>query len=135
MEFVTNNLMYVVLAAVSGGMLLWQTVKGVGGNQLSPQAATLLMNRAGAVVIDVSSSAEWSAGHIPEARHIPLDQFDKHLPELEKHKSKPLIVSCQSGVRSGGACGKLKKQGFEQVYNLAGGMAAWREAGLPVTTK
>lgn len=135
MDFVTNNIMYVLLAVVSGGMLLWQTFKGAGGSQVTPQAATLLMNREGATVIDVSNAAEWAAGHIPAARHIPLDQLDKYLPELEKHKTRPLIVNCQSGHRSSGACGKLKKQGFEQVYNLAGGLAAWRDAGLPVTTK
>ncbi|SMB24034.1 Rhodanese-related sulfurtransferase [Sterolibacterium denitrificans] len=135
MDFVTNNIMYVLLAVVSGGMLLWQTLKGTGGSQLTPQAATLLMNREDALVLDVRDAAEWASGHIPNARHISLDQLDKHLPEINKYKTRPLIVSCQSGHRSSGACGKLKKQGFEQVYNLAGGIAAWRDAGLPVTTK
>lgn len=135
MDFVTNNIMYVLLAVVSGGMLLWQTLKGTGGSQVTPQAATLLMNREDALVLDVRDAAEWASGHIPNARHISLDQLDKHLPEIDKYKARPLIVSCQSGHRSSGACGKLKKHGFEQVYNLAGGIAAWREAGLPVTTK
>lgn len=135
MDFVTHNLMYVLLAVVSGGMLLWQTFKGAGGSQITPQAATLLMNRENALVLDVRDAAEWATGHIPEARHIVLDQLDKHLSEIEKYKSRPLIVSCQSGVRSNTACGKLKKHGFAQVYNLAGGVAAWREAGLPLTTR
>lgn len=135
MDFITNNIMYVLLAAISGSMLLWQTFKGSGGLQISPQAATLLINRENAQVIDVSNSAEWSAGHIPNARHIPLDQLDKYLPDIEKHKTRPLIISCQSGQRSGTACNKLKKMGFEQVHNLAGGVSAWREAGLPLTSK
>ena len=135
MDFVLNNIVYVVLAVVSGGMLLWQTFKGTGGNQLSPQQATLLMNREDALVIDVRDANEWASGHIPNARHIVLDQLEKRLSELEKFKARPLIVNCQSGNRSGSACGTLKKHGFEKVFNLAGGIGAWRDAGLPVTTK
>ncbi|MFA7270164.1 MAG: rhodanese-like domain-containing protein [Sterolibacterium sp.] len=135
LEFVQNNLMYVILALTSGGMLLWQMLNDSGGNRISPLQATLLLNRDDALVIDVREAAEWAAGHIPNARHIALGQLDKHLHEIEKFKTRPLIVSCQSGNRSASACGKLKKQGFEKVYNLAGGVVAWREAGLPMTTK
>lgn len=135
LDFVLNNLMYVVLAVGSGGMLLWQTFNGAGVDRVSPQEATLLMNREDALVIDVRDAAEWASGHIPNARHIVLDQLDKHLPEIEKFKARPLIVNCQSGNRSTMACGKLKKHGFEKVFNLSGGISAWREAGLPVTTK
>ena len=135
MEFVQNNLMYVVLALTSGGMLLWQLLSNTGGDRVSPLQATLLLNRDDALVIDVREPAEWAAGHIPNARHIALGQLDKHLHEIEKFKTRPLIVSCQTGNRSSSACSKLKKQGFEKVFNLAGGVVAWREAGLPMTTK
>ena len=135
LDFVLNNLMYVAIAVVSGGMLLWQTFNGAGGNQISPQEATLLMNREDALVIDVRDAAEWATGHIPNARHIALDQLEKQFPEIEKFKTRPLIVNCQSGSRSSTACGKLKKHGFEKVFNLSGGIGAWRDAGLPVTTK
>jgi len=135
LEFVQNNLMYVVLAVVSGSMLLWQMIKGTGGSQVTPQQATLMMNREDAIVIDVRDAKEWATGHIPNARHIILDQLEKHLPELEKLKERPLILNCQMGGRSGTACGTLKKHGFEKVFSLAGGIDAWREAGLPVTTR
>lgn len=135
LEFVQNNLMYVVLALVSGGMLLWQTFNGTGGNQVSPQQATLMMNREDALVVDVSEANEWASGHIPNARHIYIGQLEKKLHELEKFKTRPLIINCQSGNRSATACGILKKNGFEKVFNLAGGLGAWRDAGLPVTTK
>lgn len=135
MEFVRNNLVYVVLAIVSGGMLLWQTFKGAGNSQVSPQQATLMMNREDALVIDVRDANEWNAGHIPNARHIALDQLEKKIQELGKLKGRPLIVNCQSGNRSAAACGILKKHGFDQVFSLAGGIGAWRDAGLPVTTK
>lgn len=135
MEFVQNNLMYVILALTSGGMLLWNLMSNSGGDRVSPMQATLLLNREDALMIDVRETAEWASGHIPNARHIALGQLDKQLSEIEKYKTRPLIVSCQTGNRSSTACGKLKKLGFEKVFNLAGGVAAWREAGLPMTTK
>lgn len=135
LEFVQNNLMYVMLALTSGGMLLWQIVNSGGANRVSPLQATLLLNRDDALVIDVREAGEWASGHIPNARHIALGQLEKRISEIEKFKTRPLIVICQTGNRSSSACGKLKKLGFEKVFNLAGGFAAWREAGLPMTTK
>ncbi len=136
LHFAQNNLLYVVLAGASGAMLLWQTVMGAGGaDGVTPLQATLLMNREDALVIDVREEHEWSAGHIPNSRHIPLSQLPKRIGELEKFKTRDLIVNCQSGNRSSSACGSLKKQGFEKVHNLAGGIAAWREAGLPISSK
>lgn len=134
LEFVQNNLMYVMLAITSGSMLLWQTVRaGVGGG-ISPLEATLLLNREDAVIIDVREDQEWATGHIPSARHIALGQIGKRIQELEKFKARPLIVCCQSGSRSASVCSTLKKQGFANVHNLAGGIGAWEKAGLPVTT-
>lgn len=135
LEFVQNNLMYVMLALTSGAMLIWQTARaGVGGGGVSPLEATLLLNREDAQIIDVREDQEWAGGHIANARHISLGQLDKRIHELEKFKSRPLIVCCQSGNRSGSVCSRLKKKGFENVHNLAGGIGAWKEAGLPVTT-
>lgn len=124
-----------MLALISGGMLFWQLVNSGGNDRVSPLQATLLLNRDDALVIDVREANEWTGGHIPNARHIPLGQLEKRLGEIEKFKTRPLIVSCQSGNRSSSACAKLKKHGFEKVFNLAGGIGAWREAGLPMTAK
>ena len=135
MEFIQQNLMWVGLAAVSGGMLLWQTFGGAGGQRISVNEATLLINRQDALVVDVRETAEWSAGHIPNARHIALGHLSKHLSEIDKYKDKPIIMVCASGNRSGAACGLLKKAGFQQVFNLAGGIGAWSDAGLPMSRK
>lgn len=135
MEFIQQNLMWVALAALSGGMLVWQTVVGGGARRISVGEATLLMNRQDALVVDVRETAEWSSGHIPQARHIALGHLDKHLSEIDKHKDKPVIVVCASGNRSDAACGRLKKAGFGQAVSLSGGMHAWGDAGLPVTKK
>jgi rhodanese-related sulfurtransferase len=134
MDFVQQNLMWIMLAAISGGMLLLQALRG-GGNNISVADATLKLNREDALIIDVRETHEWDRGHIPSARHIALGQLGKRMQEIEKFKSRPVIVVCASGNRSSSACGTLKRAGFEQVFNLAGGIGAWSEANLPVTTK
>lgn len=134
-EFIQQNLMWAGLAAVSGGMLLWQLFNGPGGSNISINEATLLINRQDALVVDVRETAEWSTGHIPNSRHIALGHLGKHLSEIEKYKDKPVIVVCASGNRSSSGCGVLKKAGFQQVFNLSGGIGAWNDAGLPMTRK
>ena len=119
----------------SGLMLLWPLLTGGGGKGLSPAEATLMINRQDAVVVDVRETNEWGEGHIAGARHIALGQLDKRIAELEKFKSRPIIVCCASGSRASGACGQLKKAGFEQVFNLDGGLSAWTGASLPLTRK
>jgi len=91
-----------------------------------------MINRQDAVMVDVREDAEYAKGHVMDARHIPLSQLSARVGELQKFKSKPLIAYCESGTRSGQAVSVLRKQGFEQVFNLTGGFAAWQQAGLPV---
>jgi rhodanese-related sulfurtransferase len=134
MEFVQQNIMWVLAAVISGGMLAWSFLRP-GGKGVSVAEATLLINREDAVVVDVRETSEWSSGHIPNARHIALGQLGQRVGELDKVKSKPLIVCCATGNRSSSACGTLKKAGFEKVFNLNGGIRAWSDAGLPVTAK
>ena len=134
MEFVQQNIMWVLLAALSGGMLLFSFFQG-GGAGISVAEATLLINREDALVLDVRETHEWSNGHIPNARHVALGHLGTHMSEIEKFKERPVIVCCASGNRSSSACGTLRKAGFQRVFNLNGGIGAWTEAGLPVTTK
>lgn len=134
MDFVQQNIMWVMAAVISGTMLLVSFARA-SGKGVSVTEATLLINREDALVVDVRETGEWSAGHIPNARHIALGQLGKHVSELEKFKSRPVIICCASGNRSSSACNTLKKAGFERVFNLSGGLNAWTGAGLPVTTK
>lgn len=133
-EFVQHQWYWVVTALISGGMLLWPLLRGNKAD-ITPAAATLMMNREDAVVIDTRETTEWNSGHIANARHVALAQFDKRLAEIEKFKQTPVIVCCATGARSQTAQEKLVKAGFEKVFNLAGGIAAWSEAGLPLTKK
>ena len=64
--------------------------------------------------------------------YVPAEKMGEKLGELESYRSRPVIVTCQSGVRAGGACNKLKQGGFERLYELSGGLGSWQQAGLPV---
>ncbi len=136
MQFLQENWMLVALAVVSGAMLVWNFIGGSlsGVEQADTLKATRLYND-DALVLDVREDKEYTAGHIPKAKHIPLGQLAGRLQEIEKFKDKPILVTCRSGHRSARACGMLKKAGFETVYNQAGGILAWERANLPVTQK
>ncbi|MBS0354405.1 MAG: rhodanese-like domain-containing protein [Proteobacteria bacterium] len=133
MEFLQHNWYWAALAAVSGSLLIATSLRGSRG--ISPAQATQLINREDAIVIDVREAGEYTAGHLLNARHIPLGDLPNRLAELEKFKDKPVILNCQTGGRSSSACDVLRKAGFTQVHNLEGGIAAWTEAGMPVSKK
>lgn len=133
MEFIQQNMFMIAVALISGTMLLVLSVRRPGGhNPLSPTQAIQLINREDALVIDVREQADYVAGHVTDARNIPLANIEERAAELDKFKSSPVIVVCQTGVRSNGACKTLAKLGFAKVHNLEGGIAAWTEAGLPL---
>lgn len=131
-EFLKHNALLVSLVLVSGGMLLWPLIFRSGAKSISANEATVLINREDAIVVDVRTAAEFSAGHIPGSINVPADKVAERLGDLEPHRAKPVIVTCQTGIRAGGACSKLKQGGFERLYELSGGLGAWQTAGLPV---
>ncbi len=87
---------------------------------------------AGAVVVDVRTDGEFSGGHVPGALHIPLDQLQTRIAELEPYREAPLYLICASGARSARAVSLLAGQGFTQPINVSGGTRAWQEAGYPL---
>ncbi len=122
-------------AVVTGGMLLWPLVNRlvVGSTpQVSALEAVQLINRRDALVLDVRDKADFAAGHIPNARNIPAPELSGRLHELEKFKSRPLVITCQSGARPADVCSLLTKNGFGEVFALNGGLRGWLEASLPV---
>jgi len=102
---------------------------------LNPAAAVQLMNKEDVVVLDVREPSETAIGKISGAVQIPVGAVAKRISELEKHKDKTLLVYCKTGARAGVACKDLSKNGFEKVYSLNGGLAAWQEAHLPISKK
>ena len=132
MESIRNNILLIVVAFVSGAMLLWPLVRRTtGGPWVSAQQATGMMNREDALPLDVRDPGEFGAGHIIGARSLPVARIASAATEL-KRKDRPLIVYCQGGERAPKAAAALRAQGFTRVVNLSGGIAAWQQAGLPV---
>lgn len=132
-EFLRQNYLLVAVALASGGMLVWPYLRrATGGPWVTPAQATALMNRDDALVVDVREASEYGAGHVLGAKNIPVARIDAAGADLAKRKAKPVIVYCEKGDRSSAAASALRKQGFARVFNLAGGMKAWQDAGLPV---
>ncbi len=84
-----------------------------------------------ATILDVRNDAEWEAGHVPGATHIPLGHLAARLDELPT--SRPVVVHCQGGARSAIAASVLRGHGFTDVANLVGGFQAWEKEGLPTS--
>ena len=133
-QFLLDNIALVALFLASGALLVWPDLSlfSGGAQSVGTTEATRLMNQPGSLVLDVREDAEYAAGHLPRARHIPLGQLSGRIDEIAKFKEKPVIVTCRSGARSGSACRALRKAGFTQVFNLKGGIGAWSQANLPV---
>lgn len=134
-EFVVNHwVLFVALVAILG-LLTHNLLAGSKGS-VDPVEATELINRRDAVVVDVRPSADFAKGHIINAISIPMNGFKKQIPTtLQKHKGKPIVTVCRSGSQSSMACQQLRKQGFEEVFNLRGGLLSWESANLPLTRK
>lgn len=131
MAFITENILLIAIAFASGAMLLWpMIVKRSAGASLDTLGATRLINDSQALVLDVRAPGEFEAGHLPHARNLPLAELDRRLGELPA--GRPLIVCCNSGMTSAKAAASLRKAGRADVFNLDGGLNAWRQAGLPV---
>lgn len=136
-EFASNHLLLVgafvvVLALVVKAEFDHQSGKA---NQMDPTAAIRLMNNDHAVVLDVREVSDFSKGHIKNAQNVPMSALKSQLDSLDKHKDKPVLAYCRSGHQSGRACRMLKRSGFSNVHNLAGGILNWQDANLPLTKK
>ncbi len=139
-EFIGNHpILILAFAGTLGALFASEIARRLNGiRSVGPVQATQLSNRENAVFLDTREDREYSDGHIPEAIHIPLKQLQQlpeRVAELNKYKEHPIIAYGRSGNRSSGAGSVLKKHGFESVYNLGGGIAAWQSASLPVSKK
>jgi rhodanese-related sulfurtransferase len=131
-KFLIDNWTLVLVALTSGGLLLWPAIRGAAGGSLTATGAVQLINHEKAVVIDVCEDQEYAAGHVSGAKHIPLGQLAKRLPEVVKNKDLPVIFVCQSGMRSRSASNIAKGLGYPKAQSLGGGLSGWRAANLPV---
>ena len=102
--------------------------------QVSPQA--LLEMQASKdptlFLLDVRTTAEFAAGHVPGAVNIPYDQVAAHLGDIPKQDE--VVLYCHSGRRAGLAAEVLAAQGYTRLAHLEGDMQGWTAAGRPVET-
>ena len=136
-EFAGNHLflvgaLFVVMALVIKAEFDHQSGKS---NQVDPTAAIRLMNNDDAVVVDVREVNDFNKGHIKDAKNIPMSSLKQQLDNVAKVKDLPVLMYCRSGNISGRACRVLKRSGYSNVHNLAGGILGWQDANLPLTKK
>jgi rhodanese-related sulfurtransferase len=129
-KFIIDNIMLIALATSSGLALLFLSLQSRGA-KATPIAATQLMNRGKTLILDVRNSTEFATGHLREAKNIALAELGQRIGELEKFKTVPVIVVCQSGTLSSRATLQLQRAGFANAVSLEGGLTAWQAAGLP----
>ena len=128
------NMLLLGLAVSTGGMLLWPLISRPfrQTHEVGAFEAVQLINRRDALVLDVRDTGDYAAGHITHARHITEAQLADRIKELDKYKSRPIVVACKTGSRAPAVAGLLRKQGFTEAFALRGGIAAWQQASLPL---
>ena len=132
--FLEKNWMMALVFVVSGVMLIvpFVTRRMSKARDVGNLEATVLMNKKDAIIVDVRETSEYENGRLPGAVHIPLSQLDARVAEIARQGSRPVIAYCARGKRSRMEASALSKAGFGEIYNLSGGIDAWRSAGLPV---
>jgi rhodanese-related sulfurtransferase len=134
-EFILNHYILVLALAVVTYLLIQEAFDGAFNKSkaVSPLLAVAKMNDSDTIIIDVREAPEFVVSHIEQATNIPLSKLPEELAKLNEQKTKPILVVCQNGTRSSSAGKIFTKAGFEQVFVITGGMAAWEnDYKLPV---
>jgi len=136
-EFVQAHPLLMIGFLVVLGLIFWVEFSRFTRKytQVNAAQAVQVLNKKNVIVLDVREQRELQNGVIKGAKTIPVSEVSKHLAELEKHKRHPFLVYCGSGNRSGYACNTLTKNGFDDVYNLTGGVMAWKSENLPLNKR
>ena len=120
-------------AAVAGAILL-SSAHGEG-TRMSQDALLAAIEKADAPhILDVRTTGEYAAGHVPGAVHIPYHQLWRRHADLAAGKADPIVVYCSHGPRAGMAKLQLWALGYENVVFLQGQMSGWKREGLPMRT-
>jgi rhodanese-related sulfurtransferase len=99
--------------------------------EIEPPEAIKLINNGG-VVLDLRGTDAYKAGHIIEARDVPITKLGDKLKGLKRYRNKPVILCCESRQNPSDAIKTLEAQNFEQVFPLKGGLEAWKRDNLPI---
>jgi len=100
--------------------------------EISPVDARKQAEAGDAILVDVREESDWREGHAEGARHLNRGIIELEIEEQIPDVTKPIICYCGGGSRSALVAESLQKMGYENVRSMAGGMRAWKEAGLPM---
>ncbi|MDC9726373.1 MAG: rhodanese-like domain-containing protein [Candidatus Thioglobus sp.] len=128
-QLFTTITLFVLIALLIGNIVADKLKKY---EDIDANAATELMDDDNLIILDVREQKERKAGYIKGDVHIPLSDVKNQLSKLDKNKS--ILVYCRSGSRSAHIAGLLTRNEYEKVYNLKGGIQAWKRAKMPVST-
>ncbi len=123
---------WLLVALAVPGLVLFLRSRASAEGTLSPsEAATWIKEKKNLQLVDVRTPGEYAEGHLAGAKLIPVQEIEQRLSEIDK--SKPVLLYCRSGHRSGVALKVLVDHGYANAKHLGGGINAWKAAGLPVT--
>jgi rhodanese-related sulfurtransferase len=130
-DFIINH--YILVSAFVFLLVAFVINEGKqGGAAITPSNLVNLVNREGAMLVDIRDIKEYGSGHIAGAVSMPVSSIDARIGELEPYKEKPVVLVCKMGQHASATGRKLKALGFENVRRLSGGMAEWAANSLPV---
>ena len=132
-EYTTNHPFLVAAAAILLilALVIEIRARARGSSVVSANQAVMLAN-GGAAIVDVRPAADYTAGHIIDARHIPASELASRADSLKKYKEKPVLVYCDNGFASAQAARALRSLGFTKTVTLRGGLQSWRQENLPL---
>mgnify|MGYP001599548916 FL=1 len=129
-EQLFTTITLLVLIALLIGNIITDKLKKY--EDIDANTATALMDDDNLIILDVREKKERKNGYIDGDMHIPLGDVKNQFNKLDKNKS--ILVYCRSGSRSAHIAGLLTRNEFENVYNLKGGIQAWKRAKMPIKT-
>ncbi len=113
-------------------ILLIRSESQKSGPALTPQQAIKIINKEDGMFLDLRDTAEFRNGHIVGAINIPLIKLDSQLSQIEKYKNLPVVLVCKMGSQSGAGYKRLRSEGFQRVFKMAGGIFEWENLQLPL---
>ncbi len=136
-EFAGNHAMLVAGFAGIILVLIWTEISRHtrGYTELTPQQAVQKINHGKTSIVDISTAADFSKGHLAGAKHIALSRFSETDPDIAKIKSDPILVVCKNGQTAHTAAAKLVKLGATDVAVLKGGTTQWVADQYPLARK
>lgn len=132
-EFMMNHpFLFAGLAAVIVFIVMTELRRKTGARAVSAREAVQLINDHDAAVVDIREHADYKAGHILNAKHIPPARLAEEAGRISGDKSKPVIVYDKTGTASAAACARLRAEGYQQVCYLKNGIYGWLDENLPL---